>query len=289
MKVMLLSAALLFFTVATTATIAGAQAGNAPMGPGMMQGGGMMGGNMMGPGMMQGGMMGPGMMRGGMMGPGMMQGGMMGPAPRLSPEDREKIAAANADFWKKTEDLRGDIYRKRLEMQIEMSKKSPDEATLMKIQDELLALQGQVAKLRIKQRLALKAINPRLGMMGGGMMGGGMMRGGMMGPGMMRGGMMGPGMMGQGMMQGGGMMGQGMGRHHGMMGGCMKKRGMMGMGMGRGAGMMGPGMGMGRGPGMMGGGMMPANPAPGAAQTPVPEAPTTPPAGSGTGSGTASQ
>jgi len=236
---------------------------------------------------------GMGMGRGaGMMGPGMMQGGMMGPAPRLSPEERLKVAAANADFWKKTEDLRGDIYRKRLEMQIEMSKKSPDEATLMKLEDELLALQGKVAKLRIKHRLALKAINPRLGMMG---------------PGMMQGrGMMGGGMMGPGMMQGRGMMGRGMGRH-GMMGGCMRKPGMMGggtmgqgMGMGRGAGMMqggtmgpgmmGPGMmqgrgmmqggmmggqGMGRGPGMMQGGMMPANPAAG---TSTPATPTTPPA-----------
>lgn len=271
-KMVLISTALVFFATAMWAGMAGAQGGYGMMGPGMMrggmmQGGGMMGPGMMGPGMMRGGgMMGSGMMRGNMMGSGMMQGGMMGPAPQLSPEDRVKIAAANADFWKKTEDLRGDIYRKRLEMQIEMSKKSPDEVTLMKIQDELLALQGQVAKLRIKQRLALKAINPRLGMMGPGML-----SGGMMGPGMMRGGMMGQGM---GMMQGGGMMGQGMGRHHGMMGGCMKKRGMMGMG---------------RGAGMMGGGMMPANPAGGAAQAPAPAAPTTPSAGSGTGSGTATQ
>jgi Spy/CpxP family protein refolding chaperone len=219
MKVMLLSTALLFFTAAAAATIAGAQGGNAMMGSGQMQGGGMMG------------------------------PGMMGPNAQLTPEERQKIAAANADFWKKTEDLRGDIYRKRLEMQIEMSKKSPDEATLMKIEDELLALQGQVAKLRIKHRLALKAINPRLGMMG---------------PGMMR----------------GGMMGQGMGHHQGMMGGCMKKRGMMGgqgMGMGRGAGMQGGGM-MGQGMGR-GSAMMPANPA----------APTAPPAAGSTGSSAATQ
>ena len=288
MKAMLLSTAFAFFTVAVGAGIAGAQPGNAMMGPGMMgpgmgmmQGGGMMGGNMMG----------PGMMRGGMMGPGMMQGGMMGPAPRLSPEERLKVAAANADFWKKTEDLRGDIYRKRLEMQIEMSKKSPDEATLMKLEDELLALQGKVAKLRIKHRLALKAINPRLGMMGSGMMQGrGMRGGGMMGPGMMQGrGMMGGCMKNRGMMGGGTM---GMGRAPGMMQGGMMGPGMMqGRGM-MGGGMMGPGMmqggmmggqGMGRGPGMMRGGMLPANPAAGASTSATP---TTPPAES---TGTATQ
>jgi len=256
MKVMLLSTAFLFFTSAAAATFAGAQGGNAMMGPGMMRGGMMQGG---------GGMMGPGMMQGGMMGP-----GSWGRTPPLSPEEREKIAAANADFWERTEDLRGDIYRKRLEIQIEMSKKSPDEATVMKIEDELLALQGQVAKLRIKHRLALKAINPRLGMTGSGMMG----------PGMMRGGMMGPGMMGPGMMRGG-MMGQKRGHHQGMMGGCMKNRGMMGqgMGMGRGAGMQGGGM-MGQGMGMgRGSAMMPANPA----------APTAPSAAGSTGSSAATQ
>ncbi len=177
-KMTLFSAALVFFVTAVMTGMAGAQGGN-------------------------------GMMRGGMM-----QGGMMGPNARLTPEERRKVARVRADFWKKTEDLRGDIYRKRLEMQIEMSRKSPDEATVMKIEDELLALQGKLARMRVRHQLALKAINPRLGMMGPGMMRGGMMQGGMMG--------------------------RGMGRHHGMMGGCMKKSGMMGMG--RGAGMMGGGM-----------------------------------------------
>ena len=190
-KMLLLSTAMVFFVTAMTVGMAAAQGGY-----GMMQGGGVMGPCMMQAGM--GGMMGPGMMRGGMMGP-----AMMGANARLTPEERQKVVQANADFWKKTEDLRGDIYRKRLEMQIEMSKKSPDEAAVMKIEDELLALQGKLARMRVTHQLALKAINPRLGRMGWGRMQGSMMH-------------------------------QGMGRHHGMMGG-------QSMGMGRGPGMMGGG------------------------------------------------
>lgn len=237
-KVMLLSTTFLFFTMAGAASVAGAQGGYGMMGPGMMQGG------MIGPGM--GGR--HGMMSGCGKGRGMMGPGNRGAMPFLSPEERQKITEARAEFWKQTEDLRGDIYRKRLERRIEMSKKSPDEATVMKIEDELLALKGQLAKLRIKHRLALKAINPRLGMMGGGMMGPGMMRGGMM--------------------QGCGMMGPGKGGRHGM----------MGQGMG-GLSMMRPGMGMG-GPGMMGGGGMQPNPAAGAPDTSPPTTTATPQGGS---------
>jgi Spy/CpxP family protein refolding chaperone len=196
-------------------------------------------------------------------------------AGNLSDEDQAVLSKERQAFFDDTQDLRQDMYQKRLELQSELAKKNPDAQKAIALQNDISKLTEEFDQKRLDFILKMRKTNPDMGRIGGWRgedddvadcpnyghhMG--RWKGYRMGPGMMgRGYGMGPGMRGDddgdwncpydgrlmGPGRGYGMMGRGYGMGSGMM---------MGRGYGMGPGMMGRGYGMGpgygRGQGSMG-------------------------------------
>jgi len=92
--------------------------------------------------------------------------GFMG---NLSEEEIAKLNEERSAFFKATQDLRQNIYQKRLELNSELAKKNPDPKKAGVLQKELSGLQGQLDQKRIEQRIRMNKINPGYGhMMGSG-------------------------------------------------------------------------------------------------------------------------
>jgi Spy/CpxP family protein refolding chaperone len=177
---------------------------------------------------------------------GMHQGGYGGPGfgycGELSEDQIQKLAKEQSAFFEATQDLRGRLYQKGLELRSELAKENPDANKAAALQKEISEMKAELGQKRLNHILNMKKISPEIGRgFGGGY--------GMMGPGMMYGGMMGPWAMGPGYGMGSEMLGPGYGRGPGMMGpGYGMGPGMMGPGYGMGPGLMGPGWGRGMNP-----------------------------------------
>ena len=89
--------------------------------------------------------------------------GFMG---NLSEEEITKLNEERSAFFKATQDLRQNIYQKRLELNSELAKKNPDPKKAGVLQKELSGLQGQLDQKRIEHRIRMNKINPGLGQMG---------------------------------------------------------------------------------------------------------------------------
>jgi zinc resistance-associated protein len=130
-------------------------------------------------------------------------GYMMG---RLSDEQIQKMDKQRETFFRSTEDLRQQIYQKRLALESEFAKKNPDAKSASNLQKQISELRARIDQKKIEYLLEMKKIDPNLGE--------GWMRPGMMGYGYGRGWMR-PGMMGYGYGRGWmrpGVMGYGYGR-----------------------------------------------------------------------------
>jgi Spy/CpxP family protein refolding chaperone len=92
-----------------------------------------------------------------------------GPAclQNLSEEDRAKIESERQAFFDATDELRRELYRKRLALKSEMAKKTPDPEAARALQKELSELYSQLGQQRIDHLLKIKAINPACGDWGG--------------------------------------------------------------------------------------------------------------------------
>ena len=103
-------------------------------------------------------------------------GSMMG---NLSDEEIQKMDEQRKAFFKSTQDLRQNIYQKRLALESEFAKKSPDAKNASNLQKEISDLRAQIDQKRIAHLIEMKKINPGLGagFMGPGMMGQGNGRG----------------------------------------------------------------------------------------------------------------
>jgi hypothetical protein len=111
-------------------------------------------------------------------GPGWHHGGYGCPgygylAGEPSDEDIQKMDAQREAFFKSTEDLRQNLYEKRLALESEFAKKNPDAQNAAKLQKEISDLRAQIDQKRIEHMIEMKKINPGLGagFMGPGMMG----------------------------------------------------------------------------------------------------------------------
>jgi hypothetical protein len=146
-------------------------------------------------------------------GPGWQSGGDWGPGytGNLSDDEIKTLQKERNAFFEATQDLRQEIYQKRLELRSEFAKKDPDAKKAAKLQKEISRLEADFDQKRLDHRMKMRKISPKAGrgFMGGrptgpGMMGYGGHRypnypysGQFMGP--RRGYGMGPGMMGRGM------------------------------------------------------------------------------------------
>jgi len=186
-------------------------------------------------------------------------------AGNLSDEDQEVLSKERQAFFDDTQDLRQDMYQKRLELQSELAKKNPDNQKAVALQNDISKLTEEFGQKRLDFILKMRKIHPDMGRIGGwrSMDEGvadcpnyGHHMGRWKGYGMMgRGYGMGPGMRGPGYGMGPGMMGDDDGDwncpYDGRSMGPGRGYGMMGRGYGMGSGMM-MGHGYGMGPGMMG-------------------------------------
>ena len=85
----------------------------------------------------------------------------------LSEEEIAKLNEERSVFFKATQDLRQNIYQKRLELNSELAKKNPDSKKAKALQKELSGLQGKLDQKRIEQRIRMNKINPGFGHMMG--------------------------------------------------------------------------------------------------------------------------
>jgi zinc resistance-associated protein len=87
-------------------------------------------------------------------------GYMMG---NLSDEDIQKMEQRRKAFFKATEDLRQNIYEKRLALESEFAKKNPDAKKAISIQKEISDLRAEIDQKRINHIIEMKKINPNAG------------------------------------------------------------------------------------------------------------------------------
>ncbi|UCH23610.1 MAG: periplasmic heavy metal sensor [Deltaproteobacteria bacterium] len=112
-------------------------------------------------------------------GPGGYGGGGWGPGyfGNLSDNEIEALQNEHNAFFEATQDLRQEIFQKRLELRSELAKKDPDAKKAARIQEEISKLEADFDQKRLEHIIKVKKINPNVGR--------GFMRGGPMGPGMM--------------------------------------------------------------------------------------------------------
>jgi len=94
--------------------------------------------------------------------PGYGQGG--GAWNQLTDEQMEQVKTERAAFFEATKDLRQGMRQKRLELQAEIAKKTPDAEKAAELQQELSKLQAEFDLKRLDHRLRMKQIDPDLGM-----------------------------------------------------------------------------------------------------------------------------
>ena len=179
-------------------------------------------------------------------------------AGNLSDEDQEVLSKERQAFFDDTQDLRQDMYQKRLELQSELAKKNPDAPKAVALQNDISKLTEEFDQKRLDFILKMRKTNPDMGRIGS-------WRGKNEGVadcpnyGHHMGRWKGYGMMGRGYGMGPGMRGPGYGMGPGMMGdddgdwNCPYDG--RSLGPGRGYGMMGRGYGMGPGYGRAQGSM----------------------------------
>ena len=78
----------------------------------------------------------------------------------LTDEQRQQLDAERQAFRESTQDLRQDIYQKRLELKAELAKREPDAKKASSIQKEISKLNSQMDQKRLDHVLRVKKINP---------------------------------------------------------------------------------------------------------------------------------
>jgi len=87
-------------------------------------------------------------------------GHMMGD---MSEEQIRKLDKERNVFYKATEDLRQDIYRKELELRTELSRANPDAKKATSLQKNISKLEARLNQKQIDHMIAVKKINPNAG------------------------------------------------------------------------------------------------------------------------------
>ncbi len=87
-------------------------------------------------------------------------GHMMGD---LSEEQISKLDKERNAFYKATEDLRQEIYRKELELRTELSRANPDAKKAASLQKNISKLEARLNQKQIDHMIAVKKINPNTG------------------------------------------------------------------------------------------------------------------------------
>jgi hypothetical protein len=87
-------------------------------------------------------------------------------ADNLSNEAQNDLAKERQAFFTETQDLRQEIHKKRVELQIELSKKNPDIQKVAALHKDISKLAEEFDQKRLAFILKMKKINPNFGRMG---------------------------------------------------------------------------------------------------------------------------
>jgi hypothetical protein len=81
----------------------------------------------------------------------------------LSDAEIEKMATERNAFFKTTENLRQDLYAKKLELESDLYKENPDTRKAAKLQKEISKLEAKLDQKRIDHMVKIRKINPDAG------------------------------------------------------------------------------------------------------------------------------
>ena len=87
-------------------------------------------------------------------------------AGNLSDEDQEVLSKERQAFFDDTQDLRQDMYQKRLELQSELAKKNPDAPKAVALQNDISKLTEEFDQKRLDFILKMRKTNPDMGRIG---------------------------------------------------------------------------------------------------------------------------
>ena len=81
----------------------------------------------------------------------------------LSDDDVAALEKEREAFFKATENLRQDIYAKRLALRSELAKKDPDVKNAQDLQKAISDLEAKIDQERVDHMIKMKKINPNAG------------------------------------------------------------------------------------------------------------------------------
>jgi zinc resistance-associated protein len=81
----------------------------------------------------------------------------------LNDEEIEKLEKERESFLNATQDLRQDVYAKKLELRSELAKKDPDTKKAAEVQTEISSLEAKIDQKRIDHMIKMRKINPKAG------------------------------------------------------------------------------------------------------------------------------
>ena len=81
----------------------------------------------------------------------------------LNDDEINALDKARRKFFQATENLRGDIYSKQLELRSELAKNDPDTKKAMKLQKEISGLEARLDQERIEHMIKMRKLNSNVG------------------------------------------------------------------------------------------------------------------------------
>ena len=81
----------------------------------------------------------------------------------LSEEEINAIDKERTGFFRATEDLRGDIYSKQLELRSELAQNDPDTQKAMRLQKEISGLEAKLDQKRLDHMIKMRTLSPDTG------------------------------------------------------------------------------------------------------------------------------
>jgi len=86
--------------------------------------------------------------------------GMMGNYSNLSDEEIAKLDQRRSEFFKATEEIRGQLYEKDLALQSELAKKNPDTKKASELQQEISKLQSELDQKSLDFEIQTRKSSP---------------------------------------------------------------------------------------------------------------------------------
>lgn len=81
----------------------------------------------------------------------------------MSDQEIKALDQERKEFFQATEELRGDIYSKQLELRSELAKSDPDTKTALELQKKISDLEARLDQKRIEHLVKMRKLDPDVG------------------------------------------------------------------------------------------------------------------------------